>query len=653
LEQTFPNQAANHIHTVGMTSDANDFGRGLTNGNGNGFSYYSVVAFNPFTFGGDRPLTTLSHEIGHQFGLEHASEECGGEAGGGGVPWVPTETFPGEATPLIDPTDGTGTLDGIGLNTTSEPYQFVADGATETISAPAGYNLSPSTYTMSTSGSSQAYDFMSYCTPERGGDDAGNWLSPQYWTHMIFNFNNNPGGSWYTSENGGPPTYLNGSFYSTIVPNGPFPDERTLERSRRINAARIARAEARSEAESNPLAATAAVDPDRLDVLAIAQGAGVSASGAVTSSASVSIASVFPQVGTALPNGSTGDSFTLTALGATGHVVASVPMSAQDGHIDEGPASHGSAPTPGQVVDILSANVPATGVDSLQLSDDGQVVAVRKKPAKAPTVTVIAPRRGQRVGAGKNVVLRWRATDPEHLQLLAFIDYSQNGGRSWRTIYSGPNTGSDTLPSFWFTASKRARIRVRISDGWNQPSALSPMFVAVGAPPQVTILTQIAKRMKIAGDAETPLTGQAVDQAMQSLMGRHLVWYDGPFELGTGTSIESGPLPAGVDHIRLVARDPQGRTASASLTLDVTALKLSFLKLTVPARAKRTAKSVTLTASSTIPATLTVGRRHVTLKPRHKTTLTIPITRGRTPLLLEPTITAAGATTHAAYVVTR
>ena len=75
---------------------------------------------------GDRPLTSASHEVMHQFGLVHASAACGG----GGESWPP---------------DQLGYLDGIGVNTTTEPYQFIAAGSPDFPSYP------------------HAYDLMSYC----------------------------------------------------------------------------------------------------------------------------------------------------------------------------------------------------------------------------------------------------------------------------------------------------------------------------------------------------------------------------------------------------------------------------------------------------------------------------------------------------------
>jgi hypothetical protein len=264
---------------------------------------------------------------------------------------------------------------------------------------------------------------------------------------------------------------------------------------------------------------------------------------------------------------------------------------------------------------------------------------------------VLAPGAGARVGAGRTVLVRWRATNPERLALTAIIDYSRDGGRTWRPIFVGPNKGHALLQSFFFTASRRARVRVRINDGFNETDARSRVFIALGAPPQVTILTRLVRRMHFAGDARLQLTGLAVDQAAQVLTGRRLRWFDGPFLLGTGSAISAGPLPPGVNHIRLVARDPSGRTGSATLTVTVNPVALPFLKLTVPEHISRHSKKLKLRAGASIPAMLTIGRRRFQLG--NLRTISVPITPGRTPLLLHLSVIADGITTPFAARITR
>ncbi len=552
--QNYDDGALNGPHVVGVNLGV---ARGLTN---NIPGQYSVVDGTPDY----RPLTSVSHEVFHQFGFAHASAACGGN----GVSWPP---------------DQLGELDGVGLNTTSEPYQFIANGSPD---------FPASTYGKTVQAT--AFDFMSYCA-HAGGDDPNTWTAPRNWTQLISILQSG-------SEGGG--------FAA---------DEASAARAQKARA-------------GGPLAAPATVDPAR-----------VSVTGFVTRSG-VQIATVGPQVGPPGPRGSSVDTFTLTARGSHGQVLASVPMAATTGgHFDGA-----TGPIPFQQI---SAEVPAGGIDSIQVVDAGTVMASRKRPAKAPLVRVVAPATGARVGAGRRVLVRWRATNPEHLALTAIVDYSRDGGRTWRPIFDGPNKGHALLQSFFLTASRHARVRVRISDGFNQSDARSGVFIALGAPPQVTILTRLIRRMHLAGDARLQLTGQAVDQTAQVLTGRRLRWSDGPFLLGTGSAISAGPLPAGINHIRLVARDPSGRAGSATLNVIVNPVALPFLKLTIPKLVSRRSKRLKLRAGASIPATLTIGRRRFQLgNPR---TISVPIAPGRGQLLLHLSVIADGITTPFAARITR
>ncbi len=580
LEKLYPNTT---LHLVGVT---------LENYGDTGGSNYSVVGYDPNDShhdGGspgsnDRPLTSVSHELFHQFGLVHAGNECGGgedndkdDGGQTGEPWPP---------------DGNGDLDGIGLDPTTEPYQFIANGANQIVNGQSYYNA--------TSGPYQTFDFMSYCTTA-GLGDPGDWVSPKNWQQLVSNFGT-----------GHPAADL------------------------------ASRASAATGANTrDPLAADVQVEPSRLSVLGFVTRAGVS------------LTSVGPQVGPPGPRGNSLDSFTLTARGADGRVLASVPMATTGGHIDPvaGADRTLDQASAGPLVQI-SADVPSAGVDSLQVADNGTVVATQTRPAKAPHVRVLAPRAGSRVGSRGNVLVRWKATNPEHLELTATIDYSRDGGRTWRTIFIGPNTSRASLPSFYFTASRLARVRVRVNDGFNETDAVSRRFTAAGAPPVVTILTAFAPQMHLAGDASAQLEGGAVDQDDQVLSGKRLQWYDGPFRLGTGADISAGPLPPGKNHLRLVARDPAGRTASATLTVTVSPVHLTFLKLRLPKRVGAGTGNLAFQASASIPCTLTIGRHKFKLTTKSKR-FHLTIGPGKASLLLQLNVAADGITTPFAAEIKR
>jgi virginiamycin B lyase len=128
----------------------------------------------------DRPMTSVTHEIGHGLGLVHAdtgsgpgstgphpdgTPDCGGNSnrqnGGQGPPQT------GEAWPP----DNEGQMDGVGLDRRNwDIYQTGSLPTTIVNHYPATNNI--------------YYDFMSYC-PSSGVSETADWISVRNWTCLI------------------------------------------------------------------------------------------------------------------------------------------------------------------------------------------------------------------------------------------------------------------------------------------------------------------------------------------------------------------------------------------------------------------------------------------------------------------------------------
>ncbi len=546
MEEDFGNTS----HSVGVTSGA---AYGLTNSvPGN----TSAVDGN-----GSRPLTSVAHEVLHQYSLVHASP-CNGAGANG-------------QTAEAWPPDERGELDGIAVNTTSEPYDFIANGL---------------------NGFAAAYDPMSYCA-QVGSGDQNDWISPRNWTRLIEIFGINP----------------------------------TAGASSRATAASVSEPSHGRSVGRDPLAVDAQLNTGMLRVI-----------GYANSETGTRITSVGPAVSGEINHGSIDPAYTLTTTSASGKNLGSVPMYATSGgHIDNGGA-----------ITQLTAEIPSANAHALAIALGGKALARRIRPAHAPIVRVLSPTSGARVGRDRSVIVRWSTKDREHVRLKVAIDYSRNGGHSWRTIYAGADNGHASLPSFYLTASHHARLRVRVNDGFNETIATSRVFTALGAPPRVSILTRFAHNASVAANAPVALLGGAVDQLAHTLSGHSLHWYDGAISLGYGPSIETGPLPSGVNHIRLVARDSAGRTATASLTLTVAPLALPGLTLKFPRRVSAKARKFTFSGSASTPATLTISHHAYTLKPT-QTSFTLQIPRSGRPSQLAASVSSEGEVTPFAVEVIR
>lgn len=338
-----------------------------------------------------------------------------------------------------------------------------------------------------------------------------------------------------------------------------------------------------------------------------------------TRGAGVVITSVKPAAGEPLKP-DPASPYRLVARDAGGRVVAELGMRA--------------SPVEGADTVLVRADVPASAA-SVDIVRDGAVLARRARSARAPTVDVRAPRVGRR-----NLTVRWRARDADGDRLAARIDYSRDGGRSWRTVFDGPSTGRATLPGSLFAASGRARVRVRVSDGFNEAAGRSRAFRAVGRPPSVRILSP-GRGHRTMSDARPYLEGEAYDDAGNRLSGRRLQWFAGRTRLGSGSTPSVAGLPAGTRRIRLVATDGRGRRASAAVRVRVAAATPQFLRLDAPASLPAGARRLTLTVASSVRATLQVGGRRVAVG-RAARRVTVRVPAGRALLSVPLRLVAGG-----------
>jgi hypothetical protein len=244
--------------------------------------------------------------------------------------------------------------------------------------------------------------------------------------------------------------------------------------------------------------------------------------------------------------------------------------------------------------------------------------------------------------------VKWRSAGAGGKNSSASVDFSSDGGRTWRAIYVGPDRGRAEIPGSYLEASHRARLRVRVNDGFDEAVATSGIFTSRAAPPVVTI----ARAPKVLpGDARLQLTGQAFEAGPTALGGKRLRWFDGSVPLGSGAEITAGPLPPGKNHIRLVAHGSGGSTATARVKVKVKPVRLPFLRLSIPKKAPRRAKRIVIRARSAVPARLTVNGSKFKLGKKIKK-LDIAVT-SRRQSLLQMTVTAAGVRTSFAANVKR
>jgi len=297
----------------------------------------------------------------------------------------------------------------------------------------------------------------------------------------------------------------------------------------------------------------------------------------------------------------------------------------------------------------------APGAAAVELVRNGAVLD-RLERSRPPSVKLVAPGKGTRVRRGGQLQVRWQASDPDGGALQATVDFSPDGGRSWRSVYQGPSTGRATVPSSLLAGSAQARLRVSVNDGFAEATAASSAFTTEGSLPKANIIAPEPGGTVRAGEA-TLLTGSALDDQMRSLKGKALTWFAGRKRLGTGPQIKA-PLPAGKVTLKLVARDRNGLTGTATLPLRVEARRLRVVSVSVPQKVGKSARTVTVTISTSARSTLTAAGRRLRVGTK-ATKLTIPLPKKpavgvlRVPFKLSATDRAVKGTVKGAISVVR
>jgi hypothetical protein len=247
--------------------------------------------------------------------------------------------------------------------------------------------------------------------------------------------------------------------------------------------------------------------------------------------------------------------------------------------------------------------------------------------------------------------VRWVAKDADSAALAATVAYSLDDGKHWRTIYSGPSTGSAKLPGAYFSASRRARVLVRVNDGFDERGAKSGRFRARGARPLVRLRSPAAGT-KLLSSSTLVLEGEAFDDASQPLTGRRLVWFAGNRRLGTGGALSTADLSPGRQRLRLVATDRAGRRGTAAVTIAVAGVAPQLIELSGPKKVGRRARKVTLRLAVNTRSKLAANGRSFTVG-RHVSSVTLPIRPGRKALTLRLVLQAGAKRTTVALQIPR
>lgn len=327
----------------------------------------------------------------------------------------------------------------------------------------------------------------------------------------------------------------------------------------------------------------------------------------------------------------------LRSLGRAGELLLDagvVPQRTTDGAASAvfvGPVARGAA-----AVELVRAGAPLDRVER----------------SASPTVTLRTPRGGVRVRGGRALTVRWRSRDRDTVARQAAVDYSADGGRSWRTLVQGPDRGRATLPARVLSRARRARVRVSINDGFNEVSVVSKPFRADGLEPAVTIVRPAGGEPVQAG--RVTLLGAARDDRGRPLAGRALTWFAGRRRLGRGRKLTIKRIAPGRATLRLVARDGAGRRATVRRRVRIVTGPPRLLRLEAPSFVKSGARRIRLRVRGTGSDALRIGGRRYRIGRRtRRLRVALPASPRRGLLRLRFTLRGAGGSARGSIELVR
>jgi hypothetical protein len=209
---------------------------------------------------------------------------------------------------------------------------------------------------------------------------------------------------------------------------------------------------------------------------------------------------------------------------------------------------------------------------AVEIHRDNQAIVRRERPKASPAITNITLTPPSESEPSWHVV--WTSTHPTGNPLTSNIDYSWDGGSTYRTIYSGPDKGADrkpvSLPAGHFPTSDNALLRIRVSDGFNFVSAVSVPFKSPGVPPNVRIIQPKRCSAYRAGCA-IYLQGSALDEMRLPITGKNLKWFMGEKQVASGATatLAGKDVKAGLMTIRLEAEDEREKESATTVEIMV------------------------------------------------------------------------------------
>jgi hypothetical protein len=209
-------------------------------------------------------------------------------------------------------------------------------------------------------------------------------------------------------------------------------------------------------------------------------------------------------------------------------------------------------------------------VDAIVFLAGGSVLGTIEASTSAPVIELLSPAPGDSWPAQGSVSIQWQASDADGDSLSFNLQYSLDGGQTWRSL--APNLMGVSSYSLDATNLPGGEwlLRVLASDGLRTSEARlgAPIHVP-GKPPDIYLAAPADGAIFPAGQAVV-MRGLATDFEQEVLDDQAFVWessLDG--QIGTGQQLWGVPLQTGEHVLSLTVTDSDGNSATESVRITI------------------------------------------------------------------------------------
>jgi hypothetical protein len=258
--------------------------------------------------------------------------------------------------------------------------------------------------------------------------------------------------------------------------------------------------------------------------------------------------------------------YSIRFFGGSGTQLADYPFTPRGTHLDPGLTCAAGSST--SLPALITEYVPwVTGTRRIAIYHGGTELASRPVSEHAPVVTVLTPNGGEHFNS-ESVTVSWSASDEDGDALTFSVEYSADGGATWRMVRSGVNARQAALPTAWLPGTQYGKFRVLATDGVNTARDASDGVFSVPDKAPTLRLTSPDDGARYIPGQPIALIGQAYDVEDGALHGSALAWSSNlAGSLGTGEMLHITDLPSGWHTITLTAQDRGGHHVNASVTI--------------------------------------------------------------------------------------